>query len=100
MCRNIRVLHNFKPPSSKDEIAAAALQYVRKVSGYQKVPNDDLEAFDLAVREVTEATQKLLKKLHKHGEPRTREGEKEKAREKWKRREEQLRAAFSVTSQG
>ncbi len=95
MCRNIRVLHNFKPPSTKDEMSAAALQYVRKVSGYQKVPQDDLEAFETAVREVTEVTQRLLKKLHKHGEPRTREGEKEKARERWKRREEQLRAAVS-----
>ena len=100
MCRNIRVLHNFKPPTSKDEMAAAALQYVRKVSGLQKVPLADAEAFEEAVREVTASTQKLLKRLHKHGEPRTREGEKEKARLRWKRREEQLRSAMAVHFDG
>jgi len=98
MCRNIRVLHNFKPPTSKDEMAAAALQYVRKVSGLSKVPLEDAEVFEEAVKEVTAATQRLLKKLHPHGEPRTREGEKEKARKRWKAREEQLRAAFSTNA--
>ena len=98
MCRNIRVLHNFKPPTTKDEMAAAALQYVRKVSGLQKVPHDDEEAFDVAVREVARATQKLLERLHPHGAPRTREGEREKAKLRWKRREEQLRSELSSRS--
>lgn len=96
MCRNIRVLHHFKPPTTKDEMAAAALQYVRKVSGLQKVPLDDVAAFDEAVREVTAATQKVLKRLHERGDARTREGEKAKAKLRWKRREAQLRQLSPV----
>lgn len=85
MCRNIRVLHNFRPPTTKDEIHAAALQYVRKVSGTTpgKTPNP---AFDAAVAEVAAATAKLLATLPARGEPRTREGEREKAKQKWGQR--------------
>ncbi len=97
MCRNIRVLHNFQPPTTKEEMAAAALQYVRKASGMPKPHHDDEHAFDEAVREVTQATRKLLKHLHAHGAPRTREGEREKAALKWKKREAQLRGRFGAT---
>ena len=86
MCRNIRVLHHFQPPTSPEEVAAAALQYVRKVSGLQKAPAAGAAAFDRAVREVARATQALLEALPEHGEPRTREGERDKARARWEKR--------------
>ncbi len=60
MCRNIRVLHNFEPPATQDEIEAAAIQYVRKVSGATRPSAANQEAFDEAVRAVTEATTVLL----------------------------------------
>jgi hypothetical protein len=63
MCRNIRTLHNFEPPASDDEIAAAALQFVRKVSGSTKPSRANEEAFALAVDEVAAATSKLLGSL-------------------------------------
>lgn len=80
MCRSIRVLHHFEPPTTKDEMAAAALQYVRKVSGTAKPAVADREAFERAVGEVTRATEKLLASLAPRREPRTREGEIAKAR--------------------
>ena len=95
MCRNIRVLHHFKPPTTPDEIAAAALQYVRKVSGLQKPPKDKdaVKAFTKALDAVTKATAALLEALPEHGDPRTREGEKEKARARWERREKSIKAS-------
>jgi len=60
MCRNIRVLHNFEPSATRDEIEAAAIQYVRKVSGATRPSTANQEAFDEAVRAVTEATAALL----------------------------------------
>jgi hypothetical protein len=87
MCRNIRVLHNFEPPTSPDEIRAAALQYVRKVSGANKPPRAEEEAFTRAVDEVAAATARLLAALPARPPPRTREGEREKARARWLRRE-------------
>ncbi|CAN5713449.1 DUF2277 domain-containing protein [soil metagenome] len=90
MCRNIRVLHHFEPPTTKDEMAAAALQYVRKVSGAPKPSAADRDAFDVAVGEVTAATQKLLAVLHAKGAPRTRDGEKLKAVAKWAARAERI----------
>ena len=93
MCRNIRVLHHFKPPSTPEEIAAAALQYVRKVSGMQKPTKDGEAAFNKAIEQITKATTALLEKLPEpRTEPRTREGEKEKARARWERREKQMKA--------
>lgn len=86
MCRNIRVLYNFQPPTTKDEIRAAALQYVRKVSGVQKPSHVDEEAFEEAIARIADTTQKLLKGLHAKAPVRTREGEREKARERWKKR--------------
>ena len=91
MCRNIRVLHHFKPPTTPDEIAAAALQYVRKVSGMPKPPKDAEKAFAKAIEQVTKATTALLESLPERGEPRTREGEKAKAKVRWERREKAIR---------
>jgi len=90
MCRNIRVLHHFEPPTTKDEMRAAALQYVRKVSGTQKPSAHDEAAFASAIDTVTLATETLLKALNPRGPARTREGEREKARARWKKREQQL----------
>jgi hypothetical protein len=87
MCRNIRVLHNFEPPTTKDEIRAAALQYVRKVAGVTKPSQADTEAFELAMEEVAATTGRLLASLHARGVVRTREGERDKARIRWKKRE-------------
>ncbi len=80
MCRNIRTLHNFEPPASDEEIRAAALQYVRKVSGLPAPSEADRAAFDRAVDEVAAATTGLLEALQARTAVRTREGEREKAR--------------------
>ena len=63
MCRNIRTLHNFEPPATEEEVRAAALQYVRKVSGYQKPSHANEGVFALAVDEVAAVTQRLLDEL-------------------------------------
>jgi hypothetical protein len=97
MCRNIRVLHHFAPPTTKAEMEAAALQYVRKISGTAKPPAADAAAFAAAVAEVTRATEKLLALLHAKGEPRTREGEKAKAKAKWENREARIRRGVGGT---
>ena len=83
VCRNIRVLANFQPPTTPEEIEAAALQYVRKVSGLRAPGKSDVEAFDRAVAEITAATKRLLTSLPPRGEVRTRDGEKAKAKLKW-----------------
>lgn len=80
MCRNIRTLHNFEPPATRDEVQAAALQYVRKVSGTTKPSQANREAFDLAVAEVAAATEKLLDHLTSTAPPKNREIEAAKAR--------------------
>jgi hypothetical protein len=87
VCRNIRVLFNFEPPTTPDEIRAAALQYVRKVSGQTKPSRANEEAFARAVDEVTCAPEKLLASLVTQGPPRDREEEARKARLKWQQRE-------------
>jgi hypothetical protein len=87
MCRSIRVLYNFEPPTTREEIRAAALQYVRKVSGVNKPAAADAEAFEHAIDHVAESTEELLRSLHARTAVRTREGEREKARARWKRRE-------------
>ena len=80
MCRNIRQLHNFEPPATTDEVQAAALQYVRKVSGATRPSQANAEAFDAAVREVAEATQRLLDHLVTTAPPKDRAVEAEKAK--------------------
>jgi hypothetical protein len=86
MCRNIRVLFHFDPPTTPDEIQAAALQYVRKVSGSTKPAQVNQEAFDRAVEQIAAITAELLEELVPRGEPRTREGEAAKARARWEKR--------------
>ena len=82
MCRNIRTLHNFEPPATSEEVHAAALQYVRKVSGATKPSKANAEAFDRAVAEVAHATTHLLQDLVAVSPPKDREVEaaKRKAR--------------------
>jgi len=82
MCRNIRPLHNFEPPATSDEVAAAALQYVRKVSGTVRPSQANQEAFDRAVAAVAHATQHLLDDLVTHAPKKDREVEAAKARER------------------
>jgi len=82
MCRNIKTLFNFDPPASEDEIHASALQFVRKLSGFNKPSQANQEAFDRAVAEVSGAARRLLASLHTHAEPRDRAVEAEKARER------------------
>ena len=91
MCRNIRVLYNFEPPTTREEIRAAALQYVRKVSGLGKPPAADVPVFEEAIDEIAKSTARLLRSLSANTAVRTREGERAKARARWVRREEQLR---------
>ncbi len=86
MCRNIRTLHNFEPPASDDEVRAAALQYVRKVSGSTKPSQANAEAFDRAVDEVAATTATLLRELVTSAAPRDREVEAAKRRERAARR--------------
>jgi hypothetical protein len=80
MCRNIRTLHHLAPPATPDEVQAAALQFVRKVSGYRQVPRANAAAFDRAVEEVTQAVQALLDELVATAAPKTREQQAEAAR--------------------
>jgi len=80
MCRNIRTLHNFEPPATDDEVRAAALQYVRKVSGATKPSQANAEAFDRAVDEVAGATSRLLAELVTTAPPKDREVEAAKRR--------------------
>lgn len=80
MCRNIRTLHNFDPPATPEEVRAAAVQYVRKVSGSTRPARDNADAVESAVAEVTAATQRLLDALVPHGAPKDREVEAAKAR--------------------
>ena len=86
MCRNIRTLYNFEPPARDDEVRAAAIQYVRKVSGYHTPSQANEAAFERAVEEVTRVTRRLLDSLTTSAEPRDREVEAEKARERAARR--------------
>jgi hypothetical protein len=82
MCRNIRTLYNFDPPASEDEVRAAALQYVRKISGYSKPSAANAEAFERAVDEVAAVSQRLLDDLVTAAPQKDREIEAAKARER------------------
>jgi hypothetical protein len=86
MCRNIKTLHNFEPPASEDEVQAAALQYVRKVSGSQKPSKANEAAFARAVDEVAATTRRLLDELVTAAAPRDREVEAVRARERAEKR--------------
>jgi hypothetical protein len=80
MCRNIRTLHNFQPAATEDEVRAAALQYVRKISGFTKPSQANAEAFEHAVDAVAEVSAELLSKLVTNAPPKDREVEAAKAR--------------------
>lgn len=82
MCRNIKTLFNFEPPATEDEIHASALQFVRKLSGFNKPSQVNEEVFERAVAEVSEAARRLLASLHTHAPARDRELEAEKAKER------------------
>jgi hypothetical protein len=80
MCRNIRTLHNFEPPATEQEVAAASLQYVRKISGFTKPSRANEEAFNEAVAAVAAVSMRLLAELETNAPPKNREAEAAKAR--------------------
>jgi len=82
MCRNIKTLFNFEPPATDEEVAAASLQFVRKISGFTHPSKANEEAFDLAVERVSAAAQVLLDSLSTTAEPRNREVEAARAKER------------------
>ena len=82
MCRNIKTLFNFEPPATEEEIHASALQFVRKLSGFNKPSQVNEAVFDRAVAEVSDAARRLLTSLHSQAPARDREIEAEKARER------------------
>lgn len=88
MCRNIRVLHNFEPATTDDEVREAALQFVRKVSGSTRPSRANAEAFDRAVDEIAAATRRLLDDLVTAAPPKNRETEALKGRERHEKRME------------
>jgi hypothetical protein len=86
MCRNIRTLYNFAPPASEDEVRAAALQYVRKISGFTKPSQANEAAFARAVEAVAAVSRELLGELETNAPPKDREVEAAKARERAQKR--------------
>jgi hypothetical protein len=80
MCRNIRTLYNFEPPATEEEIRASSVQYVRKISGFNKPSQANAEAFERAVEEVAAASTRLLTSLTTSAPPKDREVEAAKAR--------------------
>jgi hypothetical protein len=87
MCRNIHTLYNFEPPATEDEVRAAALQYVRKISGFNKPSQANAHAFEHAVDAVAAASRQLLSELVTNASPKDREREAEKARARWAERQ-------------
>lgn len=86
MCRNIKTLYNFEPPATEEEIRGAALQYVRKISGFTKPSQVNEAAFQAAVEEIAEASTKLLNALETKAPPKNREEEAAKAKARAARR--------------
>ncbi len=82
MCRNIKTLFNFDPPATEEEVRASALQFVRKLSGFNKPSQGNEAAFNQAVDEVSDAARRLIASLHTHAPARDRAVEAEKARER------------------
>jgi len=87
MCRNIRTLYNFEPPATDEEVSSAALQYVRKISGFTKPSSANAEAFERAVEAVAEISQRLLDELVTSAPQKDREVEAAKARARRAQRE-------------
>lgn len=86
MCRNIKTLFNFEPPADDLEIESAAIQYIRKISGYNKPSEVNKIAFENAIAEIAASTKKLIESLETNVQPRDREIEAEKAKERNRRR--------------
>ena len=86
MCRNIRTLYNFEPPATREEVHDAALQYVRKISGFTKPSQANEAAFERAVEAVTAASVRLLDELVTTAPPKNREEEAAKKRGRWEQR--------------
>ena len=89
MCRSIHTLYNFEPPASEEEVRAAALQYVRKISGFTKPSAANAEAFERAVHAVTAASRQLLDELVTSAPPKSREVEAARKRARWEERQAQ-----------
>jgi hypothetical protein len=87
MCRNIRTLHNFDPPATDDEVRAAAVQYVRKISGSARPSQANADAFERAVDVIADASRTLLAELVTTAPPRDRDVEAAKARARFERRQ-------------
>jgi hypothetical protein len=87
MCRNIQTLYNFEPPAKEEDVHAAALQYVRKISGLTKPSQANAEAFDRAVHAVADASKRLLDELVTTAPPRDREAHVARARARWAERQ-------------
>ena len=87
MCRNIHTLYNYEPEATEDDVRAAALQYVRKISGFTKPSQANAEAFERAVDEVAAASSRLLAGLVTSAPPKSREAEAEKRRARWLERQ-------------
>ena len=87
MCRNIHTLYNYEPEATEDDVRAAALQYVRKISGFTKPSQANAVAFDRAVEAVAEASSRLLAELVTTAPPRDREAEVAKKRARWLERQ-------------
>ncbi|MFO0681842.1 MAG: DUF2277 domain-containing protein [Sandaracinus sp.] len=93
MCRNIKLLFHFDPPATDEEMRASALQYVRKVSGFVRPAENNREAFERAVDEITAITRRLLMdELEPKGAPKSREHEKARAKLRGQAREARMRA--------
>lgn len=86
MCRNIRTLHHFEPPATPEEVAASALQYVRKLSGMRDPSAENEAVFERAVKDITRITEKLLHDLKARGPAKNRELERLKAKARFERR--------------
>lgn len=82
MCRNIKTLFNFEPPATDEEVRAASLQFVRKLSGFNKPSKANEEAFDRAIEQVTAVARELIDSLVTNADPRDREVEAERARQR------------------
>jgi hypothetical protein len=96
MCRNIKLLYNFSPPATHEEIEASALQYVRKVSGMQKPSAQNKAAFDRAVNEITAITTRLLcDELETFAPPRDRATEAQRAKVRGQKREALMKAKYA-----
>jgi hypothetical protein len=93
MCRNIRTLYNFEPPATEEEVRAASLQYIRKISGFHKPSRANAEAFERAVDAVAAASARLLDELSTSAPPKDREVEAAKARARSQQRRAALAAA-------